>query len=169
VSQFCLLVYCRKTRALERTITVLTITQGRIQFLSWLMPNTSHLYGGPGVSSPGKFWNLGPRKCDILRSERTLLFQFIHQSHKITCCIFGKHVKNLYRKNNIISLYKKTIFTCTSVIAAVVYISLYSKIVSTVLLVALTFLLKNISAKNHEQRKYTHAWIKGAYIYSVIH
>ena len=101
---------------------------------------------------------------------RFLLFQFIHQSHKIICFIFGKHVKNLnlYRKNNIISLYKKTIFTCTSVLAAVVgYISLYSKIVSTVLLVALIFLLKIISAKNHEQRKYTHACNKG--VYSVIH
>jgi hypothetical protein len=81
---------------------------------------------GSGGILPREIWNLGPRKCDFLRSERTLLFQFIYQSHKYFAAFLEKHVNNLnlYRKNNIISPYKKKKFACTSVIAAVA-INLY--------------------------------------------
>jgi hypothetical protein len=60
----------------------------------------------------------------------------------------------------------KKMFSCTSVIAAVVYISLYSKIVSTVLLVALTYLLKNISAKNHDNTN-THIPVRITKVYTL--
>ena len=96
------------------------------------------------------------------------MFQFIYQSHKNFAAFLEKHVKNLnlYRKNNIISPYKKNKFACTSVIAAVA-ISLYQKIVSTVLLVALTFLLKNFSAENHDNANTHILCNKG--VYSVLH
>jgi hypothetical protein len=68
----------------------------------------------------------GILRREILKSRTTkmrfvLLFQFIFQSHKNFAAFLEKHVKNLnlYRKNNIISPYKKKKFACTSVIAAV--------------------------------------------------
>jgi uncharacterized membrane protein YfbV (UPF0208 family) len=74
-----------------------------------------------------------------------------------------KKLEPIYRKNNIISSYKtETKIACTSVIAAVVHKSLFKIRVITVLLVALAFLLKNISAKNHDNAN-THIRVTKVY------
>jgi hypothetical protein len=54
------------------------VTQGRIHDFEWVMPNNSAPVGGfpGGKLPPGKFWNLEPRKCDFLRSERTFYINF---------------------------------------------------------------------------------------------
>jgi uncharacterized membrane protein YoaK (UPF0700 family) len=79
---------------------------------------------------------------------------------KIFAAFLERHVKNLnlYRKNNIISPYKKR-FSLYKCIIAAVAIGLYFKIIGTVLLVVLTFLgikLKKHTSRKSLQRKYTH-------------
>jgi hypothetical protein len=105
----------------------------------------------------GGVWGY-PRKCDFLRSEWTLLFQFIHQSNIIICCIFGRHVRNLnlYRKNKIIFPHTKKIFACKSVIAAVAHKSLFKNSQYCASCSLNTFLLKLHFGKKSRQRKYTH-------------
>ena len=52
--------------------------------------------GGSGGIPPGKFWNIEPRKCDFLRSERTFYMNFDFEIVIEIAKFLAKYVENLY-------------------------------------------------------------------------